>query len=110
MQCPLLQVKDRFCHSFDSREGYERIGEDEDNENNEINNGNIQEDVEATLHRSMDEQIHTIVLDMAPVSFVDSAGAKAILHVRIYRTLYRSLQYSLRMALTYYVGVSWSVT
>ena len=91
MQCPLLQVKNRFCNSFDSRGGYERIGDDKDYENNEINNGNIQEDVEATLHRSMDEQIHTIVLDMAPVSFVDSAGAKTILHVRIYRTLYRSL-------------------
>ena len=69
------------------REGYESIGDDGDHENGEVNNGNIQEDVEAVFYQSTDEQIHTIVLDMAPVSFIDSAGANTILLVRNYNSV-----------------------
>ena len=65
---------------------HERLTEDEEHESHdvevEVNSGNIQENVEISMLRSTDEQIHTIVLDMAPVSFIDSAGAKTILHVR----------------------------
>ena len=72
------------------RRGYrhERLTEDDEHESNnteiEINSGNIQENVEVNILQSSDEQIHTIILDMAPVSFIDSAGAKTILHVRNY--------------------------
>ena len=66
---------------------HERLTEDDelDNNNNtevEISSGNIQENVEVNVLQPGDEQIHTIILDMAPVSFIDSAGAKTILHVR----------------------------
>ena len=68
---------------------HERLHEEEEHEENEndevelsINNGNIQEDIETNVLQSTDKQVHTIVLDMAPVSFIDSAGAKTILHVR----------------------------
>ena len=60
--------------------------EDEEHDNIdtevEINGGNIQENVERNILQSTEELIHTIVLDMAPVSFIDSAGAKTILLVR----------------------------
>ena len=75
-----------MCYHHD-REGYESIGDDEDHENSEINTGNIQEDIEAVSYQSTDEQIHTIVLDMAPVSFIDSAGSNTILHVRKYSSV-----------------------
>ena len=68
---------------------HERLHEEEEHEENEndqaeltINGSSIQEDVETNVRQSTDEQVHTIVLDMAPVSFIDSAGAKTILHVR----------------------------
>ena len=70
---------------------HERLTEDEDHEDSsnnhnntevEINSGNIQENIEVNILRSMDEQVHTIILDMGPVSFIDSAGAKTMLHVR----------------------------
>lgn len=66
---------------------HERLTENEEHENddveNETNGGNIQENVNINTLQSTDDQIHTIVLDMAPVSFIDSTGAKTILHVRI---------------------------
>ena len=64
---------------------HERLTEDEEHENDDVvvetRSGNIQESVERNVLQSTDEQIHTIVLDMAPVSFIDSTGAKTILHV-----------------------------
>ena len=67
---------------------HKRLTEDEEeHEDNdvelEISSGNIQENVETDVLQSRDEEIHTIVLDMAPVSFIDSAGAKTLIHVRI---------------------------
>lgn len=97
----MLQITQRLLKHRGYR--HERLTEDDGLENNstevEINSGNIQENVEVNILQSTDEQIHTIILDMAPVSFIDSAGAKTILHVRYLQfssqlaTLW-SLQYS----------------
>ena len=80
----VLQIAEHIFKQGDYR--HERLTEDEEHENIdtevEINGGNIQENVERNTLQSTDELIHTIVLDMAPVSFIDSAGAKTILLVR----------------------------
>lgn len=66
---------------------HERLAEDEEHESNvvnvETNSANIQENAEINVQESTDEQVHSIVLDMAPVSFIDSTGANTIIHVRI---------------------------
>ena len=65
---------------------HKRLTEDEEHEDNdaelEIGSSNIQENVETDVLQSRDEEIYTIVLDMAPISFIDSAGAKTLIHVR----------------------------
>jgi len=68
---------------------YKRLTEDDDCDDADddddvtIGAGNIQ-DTEAQLNLSQSEHngtIHTIVLDMAPVIFIDSAGANTIKYV-----------------------------
>jgi len=65
---------------------YKRLTEDDncdDDDNVTIGAGNIQ-DTEAQLNLSQSEhngKIHTIVLDMAPVIFIDSAGTNTIKYI-----------------------------
>ena len=78
----MLQVRERLLKPRDYRRQrlQEEDGDDSDAEV-EINSGNIQENVETRILQSASEQIHTIILDMAPVSFIDATGAKTLQYV-----------------------------
>jgi len=71
----LLQSSSGFQHK--------RLTEEDDYDNGIIGAGNIQV-TEAQLNLSQSENnetIHSVVLDMAPVTFIDSAGANTIKYV-----------------------------
>jgi len=80
-----LQIRQRLPSStnFRHRRLREADNHDDDDESVSIESGNIQ-DTEVQLNLSQSENnetIHTIVLDMAPVTFIDSAGANTIKYV-----------------------------